>query len=143
MKHKLNSFSGAFEGTTKGLEGIANALKREEPIPPDTNYPRYLLFWIDDNQEFRTILQITSPNSCSVVSSFDSAPHDWWCDNGNIYWIDDFDRDYSSFDEWKTQHPDWYANGWDLKFNLTTFEITENGNATHSEWIDSSTLPPQ
>lgn len=34
MKHKLNSFSGAFEGTTKGLEGIANALKREEPTPP-------------------------------------------------------------------------------------------------------------
>ena len=65
MKHKLNSFSGAFEGTTKGLEGIVNALKREEPPPPDPNYPRYLFFLAHGKSE--TILKIDSPNDSELI----------------------------------------------------------------------------
>ena len=64
MKHKLNSFSGAFEGTTKGLEGIANALKREEPTPPvppepyvPTGYPAYIKF-INTNNNAWAIYEI-------------------------------------------------------------------------------------
>lgn len=43
MKVQLKLLSEAFEETTKGLEVIVNALKREEPtppIPPVSNYSR-------------------------------------------------------------------------------------------------------
>lgn len=73
MKVQLKSLSGAFKGTTKGLEGIANALKREEPPHPGpyvpTGFPCYIRIHYEPYDEME-ILRIDSNYNMTSIDGY-------------------------------------------------------------------------
>ena len=145
MKHKLNSFSGAFEGTTKGLEGIAKALKREEPTPPGpyipTGFPAYIKF-INTNSNSWAIYEIKYSqsypyidyNSCIQHSELDNT--DYLNGLGSILTQENTDTTISL-----------YYNKGGISFTMQKDNFISQMTVTPSnysyEWVDPSTLPPQ
>ena len=140
MKHKLNSFSGAFEGTTKGLEGIANALKREEPTPPPyvpTGFPCYIKTTrLSDGAWF--IYEIDN------VEYFDSEPQWNYVSRiiGSIYSI-------QGIESWAVMvitnggipSIDFYMDSNIVEINFITYDIHLLNDSYTVEWVDPLTLP--
>lgn len=126
MKVQLKSLSGAFEGTAKSLEGIANALKREEPtppIPPVSNYPRYVSFNYDD---ISTIYKINEDLSIEVITGYEGGVGGASCleENNSIIVIEHYADDYDEM----------------FKYDKITFELTNlqdfAGGIANLQWID-------
>ena len=120
MKHKLNSFSGAFEG-------IANALKREEPtppIPPVSNYPRYVSF---DYDAILTIYKINEDLSIEVITGYEGGSYPGAScleENNSIIVVEHYGADYEEM----------------FKYDKITFELTNlqdfAGGIANLQWID-------
>lgn len=136
MKVQLKSLSGAFKGTTDELEGIAKALKREEPTPPPyvpTEYPIIAKFgYLNGSDIWEYCIKRFEDDSDYEGITLSGENHDYGMVNGVFYTNPsvippDGDKSNPMF------------GSYDENYNITLLYP----NVLKVEWIDPSTLPPQ
>lgn len=143
MKVQLKSLSGAFKGTTDELEGIADALRREEPTPPPyvpTGFPCYIkttrlsdgewfIYEIDSIEYFKPEEpkwdDVTNIIGSVYSSQGEESRYGDIITRAGIPFID-FHMDYNV-----------------AQINFITYDIHLLNDSYTVEWVDPSTIPPQ